>query len=151
MAIEKFPRRDEVIIEFYTKFWHLIGQDYTRMMHDSIQKGHFSPGVTRGLIALLHKSNKLDDLSNWRPMSLLNIAYKITAKALQRQLQPMLSNIISSDQTAFLPNRHILDNVVVLHESIAWAQESGQDMALFKLDFQKAFDIVHLPSLFRIT
>jgi hypothetical protein len=46
-----------------------------------------------------------------------------------------------------LPNRYILDNVLVLH---AWAQETEQDMALFKLDFRKAYDMVHLPNMFWI-
>jgi hypothetical protein len=99
---------------------------------------------------LLHKGNATDDLTNWRPISLLNVAYKIVAKALQRRLQPLLSEVISPDQTTFLPNRYILDNVLVLHESIAWAQETEQDMALFKLDFCKAYDTVHLSGLFKI-
>jgi hypothetical protein len=148
MATNKSPRPDGVIIEFYTKFWHLIGTNYTRMVQDSIQRGQFPPGVTHGLIALLHKGNDVEDLSNWRPISLLNVAYKITAKALQRRLQSLLVDVISVDKTTFLPNRHILDNVLVLHESVVWALESDQDMELFKLDLKKAYDTIHLPGLF---
>jgi hypothetical protein len=146
----KSPGPDGLIVEFYTKFWNLIRHDYTKMVQESIQQGHFPHRVNKGLIALIHKGNAIDDLGNWRPISLLNVAYKIMAKALQRRLQPLLSKVISPDQTAFLPYRYILDNVLVLHESIAWAHELEQDMALFKLDFCKAYDTVHLPSLFQI-
>jgi hypothetical protein len=150
MATNKAPSPDGFIIEFYIKYWPLIGSDYTQMVHDAIQRGYFPQGVNKGLLALLHKGNATDDLANWRPISLLNVAYKIMANALQRRLQPLLSEVISPDQTAFVPNRYILDNVLVLQESIAWAQETEQDMALFKLDFKKAYDTVHLPGLLRI-
>jgi hypothetical protein len=40
--------------------------------------------------------------------------------------------------------------VFVIHETIQWARESGQDMVLLKLDFQKAYDIVSLPFLFQV-
>jgi hypothetical protein len=150
MVPNKSPGPDGLIVEFYTKFWNLIRHDYTKMVQESIQQGHFPHRVNKGLIALIHKGNAIDDLGNWRPISLLNVAYKIMAKALQRRLQPLLSKVISPDQTAFLPYRYILDNVLVLHESIAWAHELEQDMALFKLDFCKAYDTVHLPSLFQI-
>jgi hypothetical protein len=42
--------------------------------------------MNNGLITLLHKGGDGEDLGNWRPITLLNIAYKILAKALQRRL-----------------------------------------------------------------
>ena len=41
------------------------------------------------------------------------------------------------EQTAFLPTRYILDNVLVQHEAILWAREIDQEMILLKLDFKK--------------
>jgi len=65
-------------------------------------------------------------------------------------LQPILAGIISLDQTTFIPTRFILDNILLLHETISWAKESEQEAILLKLDFQKAYDTVHLPFLFKV-
>jgi hypothetical protein len=105
--------------------------------------------MTRGLIALIHKVGDREYLSNWRPITLLNSSYKIFAKALQIRLQVLLPDIIHADQSAFLPLRFILDNVLVQHETIAWAEESNQDLILLKLDFTKAYDVVSWRFLFR--
>lgn len=56
------------------------------MAQTSIQHGSLPAWVNRGLIALLHKGGNREELANWRPISLLNVAYKITVKALQKCL-----------------------------------------------------------------
>jgi hypothetical protein len=76
--------------------------------------------MTQGLIALLHKGGDRLKLTNWHPITLLNISYKILAKALQLRLQPVLMDIISFDQSAFLPMRFILDNILLTSETMAW-------------------------------
>jgi hypothetical protein len=83
-------------------------------------------------------------------ITLLNVSYKIVAKALQKRIQPIMPEMIHEDQTRFLPMRYILDNVLVQHEVIDWARTSQQDLLLLKLDFQKAYDTVSLSFLFRI-
>lgn len=81
---------------------------------------------------------------------MLNVAYKIVAKVLQWRLQPLLADVISEDQTSFLPMKYILDNVLVTHETITWAKETDQDMILLKLDFMKAYDTVNLSFLWEV-
>jgi len=98
-------------------------------------------------ITLLHKGNDKELLTNWRLITLLNVAYKIVAKALQRRLQPFLANVINNDQTTFLPIHYILDNVLVIHETISSAREFDQEMILLKLDFMKVYDTINLPFL----
>ena len=54
----------------------------------------------------------------------------------------MLKDIISSEQTAFLPLRFILDNIVLTQETLHWAKASRQPILFLKLDFTKAYDKV---------
>lgn len=49
------------------------------------------------MIALQHKGGQRSALTNWRPITLLNVGYKIFAKALQLRLQPILMDIISPE------------------------------------------------------
>jgi hypothetical protein len=57
--------------------------------------------------------------------------------------------VISPDQSAFLPMRYILDNIVLTQETLNWAKTSKQPLVLMKLDFAKAYDRVSWYFLFR--
>lgn len=78
------------------------------------------------------------------------LAYKIIAKALHIRIQFSLPELIFSDQTTFVPNKSILDNVLVSHEVIEWAKISNQDLVLLKLGFKKAYDTVNHKFLFEV-
>lgn len=86
-------------------------------------------------------------MNNWRPITLLNVAYKIYAKALQLHLRPILMGITSPDQAAFLPVTFILDNLFLMQETIDYAKKSNQPLLFLKLDFTKAYDKVDLQFL----
>ena len=51
------------------------------------------------------------ELKNCRPISLLNVDYKILAKVLANRLQQVISRIISPDQAGYLNGRYIGDNI----------------------------------------
>lgn len=97
MASGKSPRLDGITLDFYKIFWDIIGRDYWTMVIESIVKGQLPRGVTQGMIAFLHKDGHRYALTNWRPITLLNIGYKIYAKALQLRLQPILMDFISQE------------------------------------------------------
>jgi hypothetical protein len=145
MANEKAPGP---AIEFFKFFWKLIGADYHAMICQSLAKGKLPNSVVRGLITLLHKGGDHLPLGNYRPITLFNSTYKIYAKLLQRRLQPVLMEVISPDQSAFLPMRYILDNIVLTQEILNWAKTSKQLLVLMKLDFVKAYDRVSWCFLF---
>ncbi|PNX85948.1 BTB/POZ domain-containing protein, partial [Trifolium pratense] len=58
------------------------------------------------------------------------------------RLKKVLGKVISSCQSAFLPQRQILDGVVVLNEIIDLAKKRKDDCLLFKVDFERAYDTV---------
>jgi hypothetical protein len=136
------------VLEFYKEFWLLIGEEYLQMLQLSILNEKFLPVVMTGMIALLYKGGKRKALTNWRPITLLNLSYKIFAKAIQLRLQPILSKIINCEQLAFLSLCFILDNILLTQETLAWADQSKQDFLFLKLDFSKAYDMVDWSFLF---
>jgi len=135
---------------FFTFGTYLAKTTYTAMLNDSISQGRLPQGMTSGVIALIFKKGDRNNLSNWRPITLLNTTYKILAKALQICLQNLLKDVISPDQSAFLPGRYILDNVLLQYETIEWAKDANQDLIFLKLDFTKTFDTVFWDFLFRV-
>ena len=83
LAKDRAPGPDGVSIMFFTHHWGLIGQDYMKMVNQALQAKQLPKQMTRGVITLIHKGGQKEDLGNWRPITLLNAAYKILAKALQ--------------------------------------------------------------------
>ena len=66
----------------------------------------------QSIITLLPKSGKdTTILDNWRPISLLNVDYKIATKSISNRIKPVLSSIISPSQTGFIKGRYIGENI----------------------------------------
>ena len=94
-----------------------------------------SEGITKGFISFIPNEGDLKDLNYWRPITLLTAGYKVLAKTLQLKLQPILRDVISPEQTTFLPFRFILDNIVLPKKTLHWTKISGQPTVFLKLDF----------------
>lgn len=66
-----------IAVEFYKKLWPTIGEEYLAMIKEALVLGPFHGGVMEGLIALLYKRGGPSSLNIWRPITLLNVSYKI--------------------------------------------------------------------------
>ena len=75
-----------------------------------------------------------------RPITLLNLSYKILAKALAGRIAPLVSRFISKTQTRFIQGRYVLENLITNWEAMHWAKENGQEVAMILLDFEKTYD-----------
>ena len=93
-------------------FWNDIKSFYIKSINYSFDTGNLTQLQKQGIITLLPKSNKdLLSIANWRPISLLNVDYKIATKAISNRIKKVLSSIISSTQSGFMKNRYIGDTV----------------------------------------
>ena len=98
----------------------------------------------KGIITLLHKGKDLarDNLSNWRPITLTNVDYKIATKALAKRLQSVLSSIIDSDQTGHVKGRYIGEHARLIEDVLRYMDNQNIHGILLFLDFSKAFDSI---------
>ena len=81
-------------------------------------------------------------LKNYRPISLTNYDYKIIAFVLSERIQKVTQNLISHDQTAYIKERFIGNNVRLLSDIIDYCNLAKQNGILLSVDFEKAFDTV---------
>ena len=109
--------------------------------HYSFNNGCMTNEQRRGVISLIPKEGKnLHQLKNWRPISLLNVDYKIASKAIANRLKKVLNSVISNDQTGFLSNRYIGENIRLVLDCIDYANSENIPGMLLFLDFEKAYD-----------
>ena len=71
-----------------------------------------------GIITLLPKKTKTVQIQQYRPICLLNVNFKIFTKVAVNRLMSVADKIIRPTQSTFMTRRHILEGVVVLHETL---------------------------------
>lgn len=64
------------------------------------------------------------------------------AKVLANRLRVDMGKVISETQTAFVKDRQILDGVLIANEVVDEARKLKNELLLFKVDFEKAYDSV---------
>ena len=96
----------------YNCFFDLLGQDLLNCFNVAYVKGEMSISQRRGVISLLPKEDaNLLKLPNWRPITLLNVDYKIASKVIATRFEKVLDLLISPHQTGFLKGRYIGQNI----------------------------------------
>lgn len=143
MARRKAPRLDGLPMEFYVKFWNVLGSDLVSVLNSCFDSGCLSLSQRRGVISLSFKKGDWLDPHNWRPITLLNVDYKLASRVIGGRLLQVIHVIVDKDQTCGVPGRFIGENVALLHGVINFASSSGTPIAILSLDQEKAFDRVN--------
>ena len=139
MARGKSPGSDGLAMEFYVKFWPILGTDLVNVLNSC-----YLSGVTqrRGLISLIFKKGDRLDPRNWRPITLLNVDYKLAARVVAGRLLKVIHLIVVKDTGCGVPGRYIGENVSIIRDVVSFASRTGVPLAILSLDQGKAFDRV---------
>lgn len=143
---------DGYTVEFYQAGWHFLGQEILEVVKESHINQKVWPGLNSTFFTLIPKSANSESTQGFHPISLCNVIYKIIATLLAKRLKPILSSIISPEQTGLVEGRQILDGLVVTHEVIHSLKQKKQRGMMIKLDLSKAYDHLnwkYLKEIFR--
>jgi len=104
-----------------------------------------------GVISLLYKEKGNRDLpNNWRPISLLNVDYKLFAKILTNRLQTVMPLLVGGEQFCSVKGRDLQKAVRVLDDTCFYAKTEQFPLILLSIDQQQAFDRVEWDFMFRV-
>lgn len=120
---------DGMTAGFYQKYWDIVGDDVISAVQNFFQNGQMLRSFNHTQIVLIPKIRTPTQVLQFRPISLCNVFYKIIAKALANRLHNVLPNLISLNQSAFVKNRHISDNILNAQELVHFLKnkKSGRD------------------------
>ena len=116
MNSNKAPGPDGLSVEFYVKFWDRLGPYLCRVLNACYQAGEMCESMKTSNTRVIFKKGDRKDLKNWRPISLLNVDYKICSKVLSLRLSKVLEFIADPDQTCSVPGRKITSNLHILRD-----------------------------------
>ena len=129
----------------YQNYWSLVGNDVKEAIFLYLNTGSLPKTLGHSFITLIPKVKNPEYISQYRPIRLSNVLYRVFSKVLANRLKLVLPHIISEQQSAFLTDQLISDNILVAFETLHYVRNhcTGKTgyMAL-KLDMSKAYDQV---------
>ena len=112
----KAPGPDGMPPLFYQHFWPTVNFIVIQTMLDFLNHGAAPPKFHETHIVLIPKTKNTERVTDYRPINLCNVAYKLASKAVENRLKPVLQDIICENHSTFVSKRLITDNVFVAHE-----------------------------------
>ena len=130
---------------FFQQYWGITAEVMRQTVIDFFQDNALDPRLNQTNICLIPKTERPSEMSEFRPISLCNVSYKVISKILSKRLKRWLPKLISETQSAFVARCLITDNILVAHEVFHALRTNPSCKAKFvaiKTDMSKAFDRV---------
>jgi hypothetical protein len=145
MPPNKAPGPDGFSAAFFQHNWPAIQGEVSDAILHFLNIGQLEPRINCTNIALVPKLKNPANVSDFRPIGLCNVLYKMVSKVLANRLKEVLPSVISSNQSAFIPGRLITDNVLAAYETLHTMHTNMWSKVGFmgiKLDMSKTYDRV---------
>ncbi|XP_019186423.1 PREDICTED: uncharacterized protein LOC109181124 [Ipomoea nil] len=136
------PGPDGIQAAFYRHYWDIVGDLVTNFVNSCLISGTVPTGMLEAYMTLIPKKDCPENAGDFRPITLLNVIFKIVSKVLVNRLRPVMKKLVGPFQNSFLPGRSTLDNVVMTQEIVHnMSKAKGKKgFMVLKLVIHKAYD-----------
>ena len=151
-ALQKMPsgKTPGLTVEFYKVFFGKLGHilwDAVLFCYNSEARELYR-SARREIISLIPKKDKNPLLiKNYRPITLLNVDYKIITKMITNRFTEVLSILIGTQQSGYVPGRFIGVNIRKLIDIMLYLEREEIPGILLTIDFEKCFDTMEHSAL----
>ena len=151
MREEASPGPNGLTVRFFKTFFDDLSPLLLSLLEAAFCEGVLTKDFKLSYTILLAKdSGSLLDVKNFRPISLLNITFKMITKALSNKIAPFLEDLVHPDQAAVIKGRSIQNHNHYIRDIISLAKLRGDHSCILSIDQQKAFDRVSHEWLFKV-
>jgi hypothetical protein len=151
IPLDKAPGLDGLTCQFYKSCWPIIKHKIVRAISAvwSRKMLGFS-ALNTAYITLFPKREDAGQPKEFRPISLVHSFTKLLTKLMANHLIGRLNQIVSPNQSAFIKERFIQDNFMLVHQMMRYLHQQKQPQILLKLDISKAFSSVNWPFMLEV-
>lgn len=143
MKSNKSPGSDGFTAECFKFFYNDLKVFIRKAINEGYREGKLSITQRQGIITCLPKGDKPKQfLKNWRPITLLNVIYKLASGSIAERIKQVLDKLISKEQTGFMSGRYIGENTRLIYDILHITEEMDIPGLLLIIDFEKAFDSI---------
>ncbi|GKB36502.1 putative RNA-directed DNA polymerase, eukaryota, reverse transcriptase zinc-binding domain protein [Tanacetum coccineum] len=143
MGDDKALGPDGFTVAFFKKSWDIMGSEITNAVRGFFSNGKLLKELNHTIISLIPKVSTPAKITDYRPISCCNVLFKCISKIIANRIKEDLGDLVSINQSAFVPGRRISDNILLTQELMRnYHRKRGPLRCAFKVDIQKAYDTV---------
>ena len=143
MNEDKAPGPDGFTMAFWQRCWDFAKEEIMDMFKEFHEHNSFLKSLNNAFLILFPNKSGVEDLGDFRPISLLGGLYKLLAKVLANRLKKVVGKVVSTAQNAFVTGRQILDASLIANEVIDSWQKRKEKGLICKLVIEKAYDNIN--------
>ncbi|CAN1148633.1 Putative ribonuclease H protein At1g65750, partial [Linum perenne] len=142
MGALKAPGKDGFGPVFFQRCWGTVGSSFADFVGRCFSSPHLIASINETLVTLIPKKPNPESFSDFRPISLCNVAYKTLTKCIANRIKGLMPGLTHPSQTSFVPGRHITDNIIMVQEVVhSLHLKKGKKFGMVvKIDLAKAYD-----------
>lgn len=140
LAKNKTSDLDGILNEFLQLHWSIIRDEVYGMIQGFYEHSLDLACINQANIVMIPKKENPARVSDYRPISIMNVIPKLISKLLVNMLREVLPELISSNQNAFIQGWQITENFNWTREMLHHISNSGRPACFIKIDFPKSFD-----------
>lgn len=142
MGNYKSPGPDGFHPIFFKSQWEVVGPSIYNFVQQTFENPAIIGDINHTLLTPIPKVHDPSRPSDFRPIALCNVIYKIVTKVISNRIKPILPDIISHNQSSFITRQNATDNAIILQETVhsMHSMMGRKRYMVIKLDLAKAYD-----------
>ncbi|CAH2092926.1 unnamed protein product [Euphydryas editha] len=147
LKLEKSPGPDFITNEAIKYGCEILASPLSALFNLILKTANTPTQWSESIIILLYKKGNPNDISNYRPISLLPTIYKLFSSIINRRISETLEKRQPIEQAGFRKGYSTIDHIYTLELIIEKYQENRRPLYLAFIDYQKAFDTISHTSI----
>ena len=143
----KAPGPDNITIDLIDAAGDIINDKLATLFNECLIQSKVPEIWNEAIIILLHKKGDQKNISNYRPISLLNNIYKLFTKIITNRITRTLEENQPREQAGFRRGFSTIDHLHAVNQLIEKCAEYKIPLVVGLVDYNKAFDSVEIPDV----